>query len=274
MKTLYISDLDGTLLNRQAELSDFSRDTLNELIRGGLAFSFATARTAASAIKIMQAVDINLPVVLMNGVLIYDWPQQRYSRIEPLGAAAVDIILEALVRFGNNGFLYAIEDGQLTTCYTRLDSQLMVDFYEERRRKYYKSFEQVEDFSCMRQKNTIYCTLVDRREALEPLREFIAAQPGILCSLYPCIYGPDAWYLEIFSTGASKENAVHFLREQYGFERIVGFGDNFNDLSLFRACDEKYAMKNAKDELKAVADAIIGSNEEDGVARFLLGTRT
>ena len=114
MKTLYISDLDGTLLNRQAELSDFTRDTLNELIRGGLDFSFATARTAASAIKIMQAVNISLPVVMMNGVLIYDWPQQRYSKIESFGAAAVDTILEALARFGRTGFMYAIEDGQMT----------------------------------------------------------------------------------------------------------------------------------------------------------------
>jgi 5-amino-6-(5-phospho-D-ribitylamino)uracil phosphatase len=273
MKTLYISDLDGTLLNRQAELSDFARDTLNALIQGGLSFSFATARTAASAVKIMQAVNISLPVILMNGVLIYDWPRQRYSKIEPLGAAAVDAVLGALARFGNNGFMYAIEDGQLTTCYTRLDTPLLVHFFEERRQKYYKSFEQVEDFNCMRQKNTIYCTLVDQLEALEPLRASLAARPDILCTLYPCIYEPGAWYLEIFSSGASKENAVRHLREQFGFDRIVGFGDNLNDLSMFRACDEKYAMRNARAELKAAADVIIGSNDEDGVVRFLLDSR-
>ncbi|MDR2687937.1 MAG: HAD family hydrolase, partial [Oscillospiraceae bacterium] len=64
--------------------------------------------------------------------------------------------------------------------------------------------------------------------------------------------------------------AVRWLRERYGYEKIVGFGDNLNDIPLFRACDETYAVANAKEELKAMATGVIGSNAQDGVVRFLM----
>lgn len=62
-KTLYISDLDGTLLNSDKEITTYTRDTLNKLMAGGLQFSIATARTASSAVKILSGLNINVPVV-------------------------------------------------------------------------------------------------------------------------------------------------------------------------------------------------------------------
>lgn len=47
------------------------------------------------------------------------------------------------------------------------------------------------------------------------------------------------------------------------------FGDAVNDISMFEAADECYAMENAVPELKAIATGVIGSNNEDGVARWL-----
>ena len=80
----------------------------------------------------------------------------------------------------------------------------------------------------------------------------------------------DSWYLEIFSHKASKSNGLRFLREEYGFDEIVAFGDNLNDLPMFEQADIKVAVENARDEVKAAADHIIGTNGEDGVAQWLL----
>jgi hydroxymethylpyrimidine pyrophosphatase-like HAD family hydrolase len=77
------------------------------------------------------------------------------------------------------------------------------------------------------------------------------------------------WYLEIFSDKASKANAVKYLREKYKFDKVTAFGDNLNDLSLFREADVKIAVANAKQELKNSADLVIGSNDDDGVAKWL-----
>ena len=59
------------------------------------------------------------------------------------------------------------------------------------------------------------------------------------------------------------------LREELGATRVICFGDGDNDLSMFLMADECYAPDNAKPEIKAVATAVIGHHNEDGVAEFL-----
>ena len=50
----------------------------------------------------------------------------------------------------------------------------------------------------------------------------------------------------------------------------MAFGDGKNDIDMFELADESYAVENAAPQLKAVATGIIGGNNEDGVAKWLL----
>ena len=63
--------------------------------------------------------------------------------------------------------------------------------------------------------------------------------------------------------------AARRLKALLGCTRLVAFGDGLNDLELFRLADECYAVANAAPQLKALATAVIASNEDDGVARWL-----
>jgi hydroxymethylpyrimidine pyrophosphatase-like HAD family hydrolase len=54
-----------------------------------------------------------------------------------------------------------------------------------------------------------------------------------------------------------------------GVERVVVFGDNLNDLSMFEVADLAVAVDNALPEVKAAADVVIGANTTDAVARFI-----
>ena len=69
---------------------------------------------------------------------------------------------------------------------------------------------------------------------------------------------------------ASKAHAIQKLKAIWGCSRVVSFGDAVNDLPMFALSDECYAVANAVEELKAAATGVIGSNEDDGVARWLL----
>ena len=118
--------------------------------------------------------------------------------------------------------------------------------------------------------SVFYFCYMDTHENIGRLHGEVAKISGLRIEMYHDIYSNgDLWYLEIFSGTASKFNAVLELKKMFGFDRIVSFGDNLNDLPLFRASDECYAVANAKDEVKAAATAVIGSNEDDGVARWL-----
>ncbi|MBP0980277.1 MAG: HAD family phosphatase, partial [Oscillospiraceae bacterium] len=72
MKTLYISDLDGTLLNSDAQISQYTADTLNSLIEKGLLFSYATARSYITAGRITKDITARFPLILYNGAFVLD----------------------------------------------------------------------------------------------------------------------------------------------------------------------------------------------------------
>lgn len=80
MRRLFVSDLDGTLLNSKAELSDVTTDIINKGIQQGLEFTISTARTPATALKIIEGLNLKLPIMMMNGVLIYDMEQKKYIK--------------------------------------------------------------------------------------------------------------------------------------------------------------------------------------------------
>ena len=68
---------------------------------------------------------------------------------------------------------------------------------------------------------------------------------------------------------ASKAIAVKQLKEYLQAEKVIVFGDGKNDIDMFEAADEAYAVENAVDELKNIAAAVIDSNNRDGVAKWL-----
>ena len=69
---------------------------------------------------------------------------------------------------------------------------------------------------------------------------------------------------------ASKANAIAQLKASLGCDRLVVFGDGMNDADMFAIADVSCAMGNAVDELKTMATYVIGGNNEDGVAKWLL----
>ena len=115
----------------------------------------------------------------------------------------------------------------------------------------------------------IYFTLIDARERLQLVYDFLSEEPGLSQTLYKNVYNPDFWFLEVFNEKASKQYAVNYLKEKYKFDLIVGFGDNYNDLSLFAACNVRVAVENATQKLKEAATHTCASNDDDGVAKWI-----
>jgi len=270
MKTLYISDLDGTLLNEAAQLSPYTIETLNQQIEKGMHFSIATARSLASVKSILAPLNLNLPVVLMNGAAIYDTNTGSYKKIEYFSPSGLSHILNLIHELNLSGFLYEIKNNELTTYYQNLSTKALQDFYNERVNKYNKYFVQTPDYSQIDREHLMYFTLLDTKEKLEPAYEKLKEHKDLAVAFYRDIYPEEElWYLEIFSVKATKYNAVQYLRNEYRYDVIIGFGDNLNDLPFFRACNKAYAVENARIEVKAAAHEIIGNHKEDGVAKWI-----
>ena len=142
-KTLYISDLDGTRLNQNAELSPYTKDALNQMIADGLNFSVVTARTAASAFIILGGVQWTVPIVLLNGVLIYDNLQKRYVQVLSLSEKTTSAIISVLQKLNTTGLMYQLKNDEQVTYYETLEHTPLRDFIEERKIRYNKVFHEV-----------------------------------------------------------------------------------------------------------------------------------
>ena len=269
LKTLYVSDLDGTLLLPNVTLSKRTVRILNDLIKEGIHFSVATARSIASVRHILEDVRINIPVILMNGACIYDLESNKYIQVQAFPKDSKKLLLDIVDEHQLKGFAYAIKDNKLSTYYEDLSLKSLHDFYQERVDKYNKPFTKVDSFSTLIDEPLVYFSLMDTKENLEAIHNVLLNMPELGCTFYKDNYSLDIWYLEIYSTKASKYSALQYVRNLYDFDKVVCFGDNRNDLPMFKASDLKIAVENAFPELKNEADIIIASNKEDGVALWL-----
>ena len=110
-------------------------------------------------------------------------------------------------------------------------------------------------------------TCIDEEDKLRPVYEHF--RDRFPCVFHRDIYSGEQW-LELQPNGATKAEAILALKARLGCDRLVCFGDGKNDISMFEIADECYAVGNADVELKRIATAVIGTNEQDGVAKWLL----
>lgn len=268
-KTLYVSDLDGTLLNQNAALSEYTKKALNKLISGGINFTVATGRTIDATKKIMADIELNIPIISFHGAIIYDVKQKSHIKVYWFASEAVKNIVTVLKSHNVSALMYEFKDDTLISYYESLEQKFIYDFVEDRKKRFNTIFRQVNDFKHVSSEHIMYFDLGDTYDRIKPVYDELKKIPGINVSMINYTYSDKFWIVEVFSAAASKENAVRFLRETYGYQKIIGFGDNHNDLPMFKACDLRVAVNNAKDEVKAAADCICNSYDEDGVVKWI-----
>ena len=265
MRTLYVSDLDGTLLTGDQRLSPFTVDTLNRLIGQGMLFSYATARSYITASRVTAGITPPIPVIAYNGAWMLENGTGRVLSRCGFTVEEAREIFDTLTSHGVWPIVYSVVDGRecFSYCPGRCNQGTM-DFNATRRGD---PRERPTDEDHLCDGEVFYFTCIDAPEKLLPLHE--RYQDQYQCVYSRDIYGGEQW-LEMMPRKATKADAMLELKRMLGCDRVVCFGDGVNDLPLFAAADEGYAVANAVDELKQAATGVIGGNNEDGVARWLL----
>ena len=265
-KTLYISDLDGTLLTGEQRISERSLEILNRLTEQGMIFSYATARSVITARKVTEGLVVRHPVIVYNGAFILNNDTGERLLKNIYTSAEAEDIYKTLSGFGLSPIVYSIIDDKENFSY--IPSRLtrgQKDFNDTRKGD--PRHRPVSEDSEMLMGEIFYFSCID--EAGSMGEAYAALKDRFHCIYGEDIYSGDQW-LEILPVSATKANAVRQLKEYLGCERLVVLGDGINDISMFKAADECYAVSNADQSLKEIADGIIGGNNEDGAAEFLL----
>ena len=269
--TLYISDMDGTLLNPTGIVSEKSTKILTDLIDRGLHFTVATARTPLSALPLLSEIPIRDPMILMNGALCYDPEKKAFSDPIVFEKASLEKLVEAENASGMEGMLFSVYNGILTVSLGHVKDCMWKGYFSMEKVAHVQAIRQkIENASAaqLQHGGVVYGLYMDNEPTrLDVLYEHLK-DSGLTVDYYKDKYTKNRWCIEICSSAATKGGAVERLRQK-GYSYLVGFGDSWNDVPLFQACDEGYAVANASDELKQLAAAVILSNAEDGVAEFI-----
>lgn len=267
MKILYLSDLDGTLIRSNERISEYTVNTVNRFIQSGGCFSYATARSIVTASKVTAGLNTEFPVICYNGAFIignksgeillsnYFTQQEARDIRHVLAEREVFPIVYAYI---NGAERFSFIERYVTPAMRHfLDSRI-----DDPRRR------EVETAGELYFGDIIYIACMDTVDSLAPINDIFKSDKRINCIYAKDIYSDTQW-CELLPAKATKANAALQLKSMLGCDKLVLFGDGINDLSMFSVADESCATANAVPELKEIATAVIGTNDEDSVAKWI-----
>lgn len=269
MKSLYLTDLDGTLLNKESSLSKKSLDIINTFIKNGGLFTYATARSYNSSSIVTKGLDIELPVIIYNGGFLYDITQDKFIHKTLFNKSEILKLKSIAQTSGLTPLVYTFINGEEKILWNN-NSKLSEGFkYYLSNRANDKRLTPVKSLEKSFCGDIFYITFIESYSDINPVYEIIKDCNEFNVVFQQELYRQEYW-CEIMPSQASKANALKILKELLDCDELIVFGDSFNDIPMFKIADKSFAVKNAKDKLKHIATDIIGYNYQDSVALKLL----
>ena len=266
-KILYVTDLDGTLLNRNDKINPESAAIINELVARGMLFTYATARSLVSASVVAKGLTPNIPVIVYNGAFILHAATGKVLSQEDFNKEEREAVISTLEKYHITPLVYSFIDGtEKVSWITGLENDGIRRYLNSRKGD--RRLRPVGKKEELYQGNMFYFTCIGEKETLQPVYNLFSNDSRYRCTLQQELYRPEFW-CEIMPAKATKAYAIQKLKKLLDCDKIISFGDAVNDIPMFEASDEAYAVENAVQELKNMATGIIGSNEENGVALWL-----
>lgn len=262
-------DMDGTLLGKDRSLTQHTIDTLEKVAATGVHLVVDSGRKFEVVPKELRELPFMRYFVLSNGAEIYDkWEDKVLYRAEIPFDIAMDIF-DSLISHPEVYLDCYHSDGSWARAkdYARIDEFVEDQSHRDVLRNTRTPIENMREKLVARQKpvqkfQTIYKNTAIRDKEMKRISA-LYPQMGIT-SAY-------TYNLEVNVPDATKGIGLLKLAELLGLERdqVIAFGDGENDLSMIEGAGIGYAMANAPDNVKKVADRIAPPNTEDGVAQVL-----
>jgi len=270
-----VSDLDGTLADREARLSPFTRSRLRGLLEAGLPFTVASARSVHTLGPILEGLPLRLPVVEFNGAFITDLKTRTPLVCHALEPHVAEATMREALASGLPPFVSTFARGQQHLYPPLTLANAGIAWYDASRRAARDvRLRAASDPLTLLGQSIMCLTLIGERARLAPIARAIEAEfPGLThCLLYENAYQPGWHWLTVQSVFASKAHALRALAEgaSVTLAQTTVFGDEVNDIPMFELAGRGVAVENAIDDLKRMAHEVIGPHHRDSVVRYLM----
>lgn len=259
-----VSDLDGTLLSSSKQISKVNQTSLAQFRSMGGQFTIATGRTYFEAARFIQQMDVQIPVILCNGAMIYDPAHHQYIPVHTLSRNLMMDIIHELQTFlpssidifaYSKDWVYATKVGKITTSALEGDDS-------ELRFKMISSFEQLPHDATW-----IKVVCIGNDEEMKQLIQWAETKKELPLEFIPSSDN----YFEILPQGVSKGNALLQLIEKIDLtpEQTAAIGDHCNDLSMLGSVGLSAAVSNAHPSVLQQAKITVPSNNAHGVSHLV-----
>ncbi len=264
-------DLDGTLLSPDGQVSERTKFAVRRVLDAGLLVCFATGRSWTESRLVLDAIEHYPTAVFSGGAMVVDTHQQvvlHQMKMEPALAAAVSSVMEsaghaplALQDVSAADVDYLI--GQVVEMHA--DSKAWLKTMNNR-------FATVPSMALHSHEHTVRVGTVGSMDEMAELQQRLVSIFGdrILCHSLE-IPSKSIAVLEVFDPAVNKWQGILLAAERHGVsaDQIIAIGDDMNDLPMIENAGLGVAMGNARPEVLAIADLIVGSNADDGLAELL-----
>ena len=246
--SLVLSDLDGTLFHDDKTVSLYTKDVIARAQKKGILFGISTSRALVNANKFWEGITPDVLITNGGGLVIYKEKkiyscEFTVSEIRALIKASFEILgRDAVISVDNESGLYSNSREELGD-----------------------KFWTFNDFSDFKEPAMKMCIQTLDRDKVEKVAASIGTEK---VDLLP--FSDIPWY-KLSKKDATKERAIQSLCAYLGIplEKVAAFGDDFSDIGMLKLCGRGVAMQNAIAEVKAIADEICDSNQNDGVAKWM-----
>jgi Cof subfamily protein (haloacid dehalogenase superfamily) len=259
---LVVVDLDGTLLNSKGTMSEGNEAALKKVIEQDVQVVIATGKTRISATPVIERLGLTTPGIYLQGLAIYqaDGSISFQKTLEPEIARQVITFAEdrgyKLVAYSGNRILVREEHKR---------GKELAEIYGE------PMPEAVGPLQNLLGEMPIHKLIAiwdDDPRKVKALRWQLDMQLAGKATLVQAMI-PDM--VEILPPKTSKGVALQSLLKQLSItaSETLAIGDGENDIEMLKFAGVSVAIGNADERLKAIADHVVGTNDEDGVAEAL-----
>lgn len=269
MSKLFLTDLDHTFLRDDLSISEYTLTTWNNMAQNHI-MGIATARTYKKATQFLDGLHINAPMILLDGSLIIT-QEKKILDMKIISQEMGNEIIACGAKLGIYPFVLALKDQNLNEAFlypTKLNN------HQQELLLRYKGDDNLQECNDIRaMKDNFKLVYFGEKAQLEELQNSLKA---IFKDEIKYILAPEhylgCYFLTLLHKDADKAHGLQTVHElmQIDFKDFTVFGDNLNDLGMFKLAHTSVAVANAQEELKKIASVVSShTNNEDAVAKYL-----
>lgn len=250
---LLVTDLDGTLLNTDSEISEENKKAIEYFVSQGGQFTLATGRIVNSAYRFAKELPLTLPAILYNGARVYDYAKGITLEESYIEETIKDKIRCIQADYPNLGIQAFIEEAIHIVAPSEEDKYLQQKNY----------IVHMEDEVAFKKPWTKILMLDKDEEAIERLEEALGEKYGL-----KDVVRSGSRYLEIVPKGVSKGEKLQKLIKTYGIDpsKVIAAGDNMNDAHMLQVAAYGFAIENGSKRLIEEAKLIAPHNDKHSIA--------